>query len=252
MSLEQGPNPYILQTGHSLQPSVLQGTASGILSQQSAQHHHKSTPTMPPLSAYVNENRQGLDFKDYDMNAYWFIGHRSPSEEGGGRLDHRHCCSQLRNNFLNMHYSVFFPSALSTFSTWPSLTVVATLLTSPSMSIHSTVLNLRVTEIGQADHWSLCQIEVKYEAEVSPGWVQSLQSLQRVIYGRTCFQKELFSRACVCRGMARFSLTHYSYCIWVVFDFLVLWVISLIKPWEISYLYGSVTSRWGKAGETSH
>lgn len=84
-------------------------------------------------------------------------------------MDHKCCCSQLRDNFLNMHCSVLFPSALSTFSAWPSLTVVATLITSPSISIPSTVLNPRVTEIGQADHWSLYQIEVKYEAEVSPG-----------------------------------------------------------------------------------
>lgn len=65
-----------------------------------------------------------------------------------------------------MHRSVSFPAAPSPSSAWPSLTVAATLLTSPSPSIPFTVLKLRVTEIGQAVHWSLCQIEVKFEAEV--------------------------------------------------------------------------------------
>lgn len=68
-----------------------------------------------------------------------------------------------------MHHSVLFPSVPSPSSARPSLTVAATLLTSPSPSIPSTVLNLGVTEMGQAVHWSLCQIEVKYEAEVSQG-----------------------------------------------------------------------------------
>lgn len=113
-----------------------------------------------------------------------FIEDGSPSEGGGGWLDHRRCCSQLGDNSFNMHRSVLFLSAPSPSSAWPSLTVAATLLTSPFLSIPSTVLNSGVREIGQAVHWSLCQIEVKFEAEVSQDSVQSLHPLQRGIYGR--------------------------------------------------------------------
>lgn len=71
-----GLDPLHTATGDSLRPSVEQRTTSGILSQQSAQHCHKSTTTMPPLSAHVNENRQGVDFKDCGINVLYirFIG----------------------------------------------------------------------------------------------------------------------------------------------------------------------------------
>lgn len=142
-----------------------------------------------------------------------FIGDGSPNEVGGCWLDHRRCCSQLEFNSLNMHHSFLFPSVPSHSSARPSLTVAATLLTSPSPSIPSTVLNLGVTEIGQAVHWSLCQIEVKYEAEVSQGWVQSPQLLQRGIYGRALFtERTVFRALYVCQGMAIFYFTYCFYC----------------------------------------
>ncbi len=197
--------------GHSLQSFELQGTTSGILSQQSARHRHKSTPTMPPLSAHVSENRQGVDLKDYGKNVYWINWRWESKWRGGSWLDHRRDCFQLWDNSLNVHCSVLFPSASSPSSAWPSLTVAATSLTSPSPSIPSTVLNLGVTEIGQAVHWSLCQIEVKYEAEVLQGWKQSLQPLQRGIYGRACLQRTVLV-LCVCQGMAIFSFTLCFYC----------------------------------------
>lgn len=77
--------------------------------------------------------------------------------------------AQLRDNSFNMRCSFLFPSAPSPSSAWPNLSVAATLLTSLSLSIPSTVLNLGVMEIGRAVQWRLCQIEVKYEAEAAQG-----------------------------------------------------------------------------------
>lgn len=66
-----GLDPLHTVTGDSLCPYIVQHTTSGILSQQFAQHCHKSTTTMPPLSAHVNENRQGVDFKDCGINVLY-------------------------------------------------------------------------------------------------------------------------------------------------------------------------------------
>lgn len=133
-------------------------------------------------------------------------GDGSPNEGDRVWLDHRRCCSQHWDNSLNMHCSVLFPSAPSPSSAWPSLSVAATLLTSPFPFIPSTVLNFRVTEIGQAVHWSLCQIEVKFEAEVSQSWVQSLQLLQRGIYRKALFtDRTVFRLLSVCQGEAVLS-----------------------------------------------
>lgn len=87
-----------------------------------------------------------------------------------GGVDSDAVAFSSRDNSLNMHRSSLFPSAPSPSSAWPSLTVAAAaLLTSLSLSIPSPVLNLGVIEMGQAVRWSLCQIEVKYEAGVSQG-----------------------------------------------------------------------------------
>lgn len=203
---------------------------------------------MPPLSAHVNENRQGLDFKDYGINVYR-INWRLESRWGGGWLDHRCCCSQLRDNSLNMYLSFLFPSAPLPSSVWPSLTTAATLLTSPSLSIPSTVLNLRVIEIGQAVQWSLCQIEVKYEAEV-----QSLQSLQRGIYGRALFtERTVFRLLCICQGMPVFSFTHCFYCFRLVKIswFSVELEIELLSVWLmtchlLSLWFSHIQTRWNQ------
>lgn len=77
MSQDHG---YTLQTGHSLQSFVLQGTTSGILLQKSAQRRYKSNATVPLLSARVNENRQNSNFKDYHIWMYvGLIGDKTPN-----------------------------------------------------------------------------------------------------------------------------------------------------------------------------
>lgn len=142
------------------------------------------------------------------------IGDGSPDEVGGGWLYHRCCCSQLRDNSLNMHRSFLFPSAPSSSSAWPSLTLAATLLPSPFLSIPFTVLNLRVIEIGQAVQWSLCQIEVKYDLGSITGLIAITPSpSKRYIYGRALFtERTVLGLLCISQGMAIFYFTHCCYC----------------------------------------
>lgn len=158
---------------------------------------------MPPLSAHVNENRQGLDFKDYGIHVYW-IYCRYESKWNGGR---GWTGSQTPLEIIHLICIAlsYFCLALSLSSAWPSLTTAATSLTSSAPSIPFTVLNLRVTEIGHR----LCQIEVKYEAEVSQGWVQSLQPPSQ----RYLWQRPVFTVRCFCRRncyAAMFSLSHFN------------------------------------------
>lgn len=140
---------------------------------------------MPPLSAHVNENRQGVDFKDCGINILYirFIG---VQREGVDWITDAVALSSEIIHLICIGLSYFFQLSRPQ-SAWPGLTVAAALLTSPFLSIPSTELNFGVTEIGHAVHWSLGQIEVKFESEVLHGYVQSLQPLQRTINVRSMF-----------------------------------------------------------------
>ena len=138
----------------------------------------------------------------------------------------------------------YFFQPLSPSSAWPSLTVAAALLTSPFPFIPSTVLNFRVTEIGQAVRWSLCQIEVKFEAEVSQSWAQSLQLLQRGIYRRALFtHRTVFRLLSVCQGEA----VLFFHCFRLVPTFRVFcWDRNGVWLMICHLLYGPVTSKRGE------
>lgn len=141
---------------------------------------------MPPLSAHINEKRH-----NYSLTMVWmhirFISDGSPNEGGGGWLDHRRCCSQLRDNWLNMYHSSLFPSALSPLSVWPNLTVVPKLLTSPSPSSYR--------------NRSSCSFCVKLKCDRSLKYHRAEYNhcslFQRGIIAEPCLQREQFLNYCV-------------------------------------------------------
>lgn len=156
-----------LQTEHSLQTSALQGTASGILSLQCAKHNHKSSPIVSHYQLISIRKDKAWTSK------HWGINLDLLAIEGGGGCSYITSTATLSSEIIYLICIV--QSYLLNFCALVSLTLfdffICMVNLSLSLSMFSAVLNLRVAEMGQADHWSLCQIVVKREVEVSHGWV---------------------------------------------------------------------------------